>query len=482
MTDKGQIKGNAPATNSEVQGFADKVDSAMGSMSFLAYLFDPTQPSFEKYTGTFPSGLRENMTGLMEMASMLGMGGNIAEMLAPNLEEIANQMTPEKIMTILDGLDAGQFEKIYANESMKAIITDISAPIIEKKMGALKLSEALEKAGMASINLDAFEHEGQKLVDQNFMGLKEEDSIRNFSSNISPLQTLAFLDSLPDNRKAEFLKVLAAERDENGDPKLDADGAIIPMKDAEGKPVSFAGLSIEQAIEARAKVGLATDSVMGKFNAVTGLIGAGSDFGLDGARAGVYAQIRTSIPSSFMEIIKEQQTTPPAPSAADMFKALTDSLADKTENGGRQTILNAITAGMDGKDGIRNKLMAIEDATFLTQFLPQEMVDEKIGDGIRSFLSKNGFLQPIIAAIGSFLPFISKMLRGFGMDGVADKLEGATNIAKLQQDGLSLEANNAASGQPPIDDKKEVGADANATVRTDPVPPGGTPAVIVNGN
>ena len=150
-----------------------------------------------------------------------------------------------------------------------------------------------------------------------------------------------------------------------------------------------------------------------------------------------------------------------------VFSILKAQLND-TENGGRQKIIDAVTANMDAEGGIRERLKNLEDATFLASLIPDDMKTAQIAQGVRDFLHQNGFLQPIIGIFQSIFPFLDKMLRGFGLDGVADKLQGAIDINRLQQTGLTREANTAAGG---TDNTAETDTPSGETVpEADPDP------------
>lgn len=426
-------------------GFADKIKGATNSLGFLAYLFDPNQPSFDNYSGEYPEGLSKNLSGLMDMANMLGMGGNIADMI--DMNKIADTLTEAHVLKILDNLnDPEKFAEVYKNASMKAIIAQIAGPLIADGMDALTLEDGLKTAGLAQIDLSNFK-DGDTPLSGIKIGDLNEETIAAHISALSNDDTLAFLNSLPDAQKNDFLTKLATVE---GD-----DGSSTPLTDENGETVTFADMSIEDAITKRAEIGLAT-SWTGTFNNLTG-----SNLGADAAVNSVYDGIRDGLPASFMQIINDQkdsQAMPEDPTA--LFTELRKQLADRT-NGGRAEIINLIS---DNMATIREELKKAENVAFLVQFMPDDLQTGAMAQGLRDFLQDNGFLQPIISALQSFLPFISQMLRGFGLDGVAEKLEGALDVTTMQQDGLTREANVAAAGV----EQPAVVAPTPETVQPDP--------------
>lgn len=435
------------------------VEKSLGALSYVAYLLHPSQPSFDDYTGNYPEGLRDSMGGLIELAQMLGFE---SDSINDKINDIVDELTPVKIVDILDGLSEAQFTKIYENKAIKEIIDSVAAPFIAQEVEGMSIGKALERSD-STVDLSAFEVDGQKLTDVLIKDLNEE-ALKQYVSALDGKDeaTLGFLNSLSDEQKADVLKQLAYERDADGKVVLDSDGKPVSLKDANGEVVSFEGMGIEEAIEARAKIGL-EDRINGSNQLTQAWMnawgGVDSEDYMNEAKAIVYDNIRAALPANIMATVEAQKTAAPNITAAELYKTLREKLDNED---GRKKILDTVTANMES---IQKGLKENTDIAFMTQFFP-EMVNAKISEGIREFLQDNAFLGPIVGIMQQLFQFVGNALRGFGFDGVADKLEGAMDITKMQKDGNSLEFDNAATGaktdttgQPdPTDDTQAVPA------------------------
>ncbi len=443
-----------PKPQDFVAGIAGRLDM----VSYLAYLFHPEQLSFKDFPkDRYPEGLRDKLAGFMQLAQMFGMDGNL---IAPQIEEIVDTLTPEKIVDILAELDEKQFTELYGNEALKDVIDSTVKTFVDEELKAVTFGEALELGG-SGINIAIF-------GDLKSIKLSEitEEQVRDATEDLSNAQVDVFLDSLSDEQKAKFYEKLTFEED-----------GITPLKDAKGNLVTtsrFAGLPAEKAIEERARIGLEKlaeepeDDLWSQLKSawVRNSGGTHNEHHMNRAKAEVYNNIKEKLPAVFMETLDSQReslaTATDIP-ATEMYKKLREKLEDPEEKAKLTKLIADQMEDKDGKEGIKSKLRKNTDIAFLAQFFP-DMVNEKISEGIRNFLSQQGWLQPILGIVAKLLGFVGNFL-GNHAPQLKEKFDNLMNPLNIvaKPEGISAEQRDAAAGQ-------------TQTTTEEPAPDGETPA------
>lgn len=447
-------------------GFLNSLNSSLDTISWVAYLLHPDRPSFANYPADkYPKQIRENLTNILALADRFGIG---QEKIKERFAEIVDQLDPDKIANLLKGVDGDQFAEIYKNPQIKIIIDDIADQIIAKEMEAITIGQALERGG-STIDLSIF----GDLKNQALSDLLKDSTLADGSTQKAGVAVIAealkqidntqltnFLETLDPAAKKKFIAKLCFEKD-----------GETPLVDADGKPVteaSFAGMSIEDAITKRAKIGLEKEIAGASIlkRAWMNNWGDGADdedYMLD-ARNLVFANIRAQLPAVMMDEIAAQHAaiTTKERTAAEIFTELQKQLGTAD---GLEKIKKLIADRMDGEDGIKAKLKAVEDIAFLAQFFPQE-ASAAISEECRGIMDQYGIFVQCAQFLMQFIPglagFIRDMGAKFGFGDQAEQLAQTVEtfidpekiIARLKgpqpdPDSLTAAHRQAAGGNPP---------------------------------
>lgn len=394
------------------EAFAAGIEEKMGIFSYLNFLFHPSEPDFKDYTGTYPTGLRDKIGSLTQLASMVGydidLSANISKTLnSMDGDDFFNMLYDENVQDNPETpgderirLERDQFISLLENPEIKAAFSAIATTSIGENptLGALLAFQG------NTMDFSAFRTEdGAALVDQPIADLNAQ-TIPAFVDDMSDNDVLAFLSDLP-----------VSSTDENAITQEQVISMIAAGRPGEDEAIVIPpDTSIQDAIQMRVDH---NDSWYTFETTVEGM---------------VYDSIRGSMKENLTRIIGETNQDISSGALIDALspEELHDMLSAKlTTAEGRQEVRNAL-AKPENIALLREKLAEMDFNTLIA-LMPNEMVDAEMSNAIREFLDSNGILQSIIGILHGVFEWASEFLKDSGFDKLADSLESARDLTSV---------------------------------------------------
>ena len=397
------------------QGFADRLSNATGLLGYVTFLLSPHD--FQHYNGTYPDGMRDQLSGILEMASFFGFDFDFEA----NVSEVLNGMDAEDFFRILydpaqdnsetADVDEGiqitlqSFERLMANEAAKEAFLEVAKTIIGTDPQIGTVLSAQENP----VNLSGIIINGQPITELTLSAVNA-GNISSAVSNMGNEAVLELLKSLPETAEdGEISQASVKAQIEARMQELDYDFTAQDSWSLEE--------TINRAVTSVDTVGL------------TGLI-----TGAEGAANSVYDGIRSALSEQLSTVLTAQKTAFADGSYInsltneDLFNVLHSRL--RTEEG-RASILAALRN--EENLALIKRNLATMDIQTLMQVLPngQAMVNEEFSNGIRQFLNDNGIFQMVSSIFSSFREWIGNFLEGVGLGRIAETLNDAMDMTKL---------------------------------------------------
>ena len=434
MTEQGQEQDQTaptPPPTPQREGAVSGLTSGLDSLRFIAFLVHPDQRPFSEYDGEIPDKYREMLYGLAQTAEQFGfdadMNGDVTSMI--------NSLTAPQMIDILKGIDKDAFVETYNNhEEIRQIVSDLAQPLMMQRLPEMTLEEASSVVGNEIV---LGENLGSLTVSQI---LEDPESLENAASSMGNEETLALLDSLPDDLKNGVLEDLG----KNDDGEVIAD-------------LDLSGMSIEEAITARAEYeeGAAYFGLASIFN--------DENVTNDSTINAVYDVIRTSIPERLTATLQENLASTNSENIdidpETLHGLMQEELAK--ENGG--SIGTLLTE--ERMSTIKRQLAEMDDHSFLVNLLPQEMKDEAIFNKLRETMSDYGLLGPAGSIMMQLAGFVVNMLESFA-PGIIGQ-DNTDNLVATMQEFIDPQE----APQPVVDPPVVASADAAASVDPTTVSP-----------